>query len=83
MKQEFAPNPILPPVAAQGDRLEAVLKSRYEEAVNALSCQDKQPDLLIVILPNSSGSFYSMVSSLCLYSSHDAHKHIHTLSKFR
>ncbi|KAF3336490.1 protein argonaute 1A-like isoform X1 [Carex littledalei] len=62
---EFARDPILPPVVAHGNRLEQVLKGRYQEAVNALSRQDKLPELLIVILPNNNGSLYSDLKRIC------------------
>ncbi|KAJ1694860.1 hypothetical protein LUZ63_011558 [Rhynchospora breviuscula] len=62
---EFAANPILPHISAQRNRLEEVLKSRYQKAVSALSHQGKLPDLLIVILPNSNGKLYSDLKRIC------------------
>ncbi|KAJ4785439.1 Argonaute family protein [Rhynchospora pubera] len=62
---EFKANPILPPISAQRDRLEEVLKSRYQEAVSALSRLGKLPDLLIVVLPNNNGNLYSDLKRIC------------------
>ncbi|XP_078169217.1 protein argonaute 1B-like [Carex rostrata] len=62
---EFARDPILPPIVAHGNRLEEVLKGRYQEAVDALSHQDKLPQLLIVILPNKNGNLYSDLKRIC------------------
>ncbi|KAJ4772441.1 Argonaute family protein [Rhynchospora pubera] len=62
---EFARNPILPHTVEQSNKLEAVLKSHYQEATDVLSRQNKTPDLLIVILPDKNGNLYGDVKRIC------------------
>ncbi|KAJ3687816.1 hypothetical protein LUZ61_016980 [Rhynchospora tenuis] len=58
---EFSRNPILPHTVEQSNKVEEVLKSRYQQATNVLSRQNKTPDLLIVMLPDKNGNLYSTV----------------------
>ncbi|KAJ4786535.1 Argonaute family protein [Rhynchospora pubera] len=62
---EFTRNPILPHTVEQSNKLEAVLKSHYQEATDVLSRQNKTPDLLIVILPDKNGNLYGDVKRIC------------------
>ncbi|XP_068476647.1 protein argonaute 1-like [Phaseolus vulgaris] len=52
----FNPEPIVPLVSARPDQVEKDLKTRYHDAKNKF--QGKEPDLLILILPNNNGSLY-------------------------
>jgi eukaryotic translation initiation factor 2C len=60
--QDFALDPVIPPVSARPDHVERALKARYQEAMNILRPQGRELDLLIVILPDNNGSLYGMSS---------------------
>jgi hypothetical protein len=54
---------VLPPCYARPEHVERALKGRYQDAMNILRPQDRELDLLIVILPDNNGSLYGMLSS--------------------
>ena len=54
--QTFNSEPIVPLVSARLDQVEKDLKTRYHDAKNKF--QGREPDLLIVILPDNNGSLY-------------------------
>ncbi|KAI5433160.1 protein argonaute 1 [Lathyrus oleraceus] len=59
----FNPEPVLPPLSARPDQVEKVLRRRYHDAKTKL--QGKEPDLLIVILPDNNGSLYGDLKRIC------------------
>lgn len=58
--QEFALEPVLPPLSARPDQVERALKARYHDAMSILQPQGKELDLLIIILPDNNGSLYGL-----------------------
>ncbi|XVF50352.1 hypothetical protein PTKIN_Ptkin04bG0090400 [Pterospermum kingtungense] len=61
----FSPEPVLPPVSARPEQVEKVLKTRYHDAMSKLQPQNKELDLLIVILPDNNGSLYGDLKRIC------------------
>ncbi|KAH7857803.1 hypothetical protein Vadar_016675 [Vaccinium darrowii] len=57
--------PVLPPLLGRPDRVESVLKGRFDEAMSKLRPQGKELDLLIVILPDDNGSLYGDLKRIC------------------
>lgn len=64
--QDFALEPLLPPVGARPEQVERVLKTRYHDAMTKLQPHSKELDLLIVILPDNNGSLYGTRLEFCL-----------------
>lgn len=56
--QIFNTEPVLPVLSARPDQVEKALKTRYHDAMSKLQPQNKEIDLLIVILPDNNGSLY-------------------------
>lgn len=56
--QEFALQPVLPPLIARPEQVERALKVRFQDAMNILKPRGRELDLLIVILPDNNGSLY-------------------------
>jgi len=54
----FNPDPVLPVLSSRPDHVERALKTRYHDAMSKLAAQNKELDLLIVILPDNNGSLY-------------------------
>lgn len=63
--QDFALEPLLPPVGARPEQVERVLKTRYHDAMTKLQPHSKELDLLIVILPDNNGSLYGTRLEFC------------------
>ncbi|TYH41474.1 hypothetical protein ES332_D12G319500v1 [Gossypium tomentosum] len=61
----FTPEPVLPPISARPEYVEKVLKTRYHDAMIKLQPQNKELDLLIVILPDNNGSLYGDLKRIC------------------
>lgn len=61
----FNPNPVLPVLSARPDQVEKALKTRYHDAMSKLAAQNKELDLLIVILPDNNGSLYGDLKRIC------------------
>ncbi|KAJ4746619.1 Argonaute family protein [Rhynchospora pubera] len=83
---DFAPDPVLPPLTARPEHVERALKARYSDAMNALKAQNKELDLLIVILPDNNGSLYGDLKRICetdlgLVSQCCLTKHVFKMSK--
>ncbi|XVF53694.1 hypothetical protein PTKIN_Ptkin05aG0119300 [Pterospermum kingtungense] len=65
MNKAFNPEPVLPPTSARPEQVEKVLKTRYHDAMTRLQPQNKELDLLIVILPDNNGSLYGDLKRIC------------------
>ncbi|KAJ8424584.1 hypothetical protein Cgig2_028562 [Carnegiea gigantea] len=65
MNKVFNPNPVLPVLSARPDQVEKALKTRYHDAMSKLAAQNKELDLLIVILPDNNGSLYGDLKRIC------------------
>lgn len=65
MMQEFFPTPVLPLYSARRDQVEPDLRACFEESMTILQPQQRELDLLIVILPENNGSLYGMSSQQC------------------
>ncbi|KAG6501341.1 hypothetical protein ZIOFF_041220 [Zingiber officinale] len=63
---EFSLDHVLHPLTARPDHVERALSVRYHDAMIILQPQEKELDLLIVILSDNDGSFYGMMSFLHL-----------------
>ncbi|GAB2285498.1 argonaute 1 [Dionaea muscipula] len=61
----FNSEPAIPVISARPDQVEKVLNMRYHDAVTKLRPQQKKLDLLIVILPDRSGSLYGDLKRIC------------------
>ncbi|XP_022767080.1 protein argonaute 1-like isoform X3 [Durio zibethinus] len=61
----FTCEPVLPPISARPEHVEMVLKTRYHDAMIKLRPQNKELDLLIVILPDNNGSLYGDLKRIC------------------
>lgn len=61
--QQFSLEPVLPPLTARPDQVERALKARYHDAMAILRPNNKELDLLIVILPDNNGSLYGIILS--------------------
>ncbi|GMH17535.1 hypothetical protein Nepgr_019376 [Nepenthes gracilis] len=61
----FNPEPVLPVISARPDLVEKALKTRYHDAMDKLQHQQKELDLLIVILPDNNGSLYGDLKRIC------------------
>ncbi|GAB2292537.1 argonaute 1 [Dionaea muscipula] len=61
----FNSEPVIPVISARPDQVEKVLKMRYHDAVTKLRPQQKELDLLIVILPDINGSLYGDLKRIC------------------
>ncbi|KAK8479150.1 hypothetical protein V6N11_082675 [Hibiscus sabdariffa] len=61
----FTPEPVLPPISARPEQVEKVLKTRYHDAMTRIQPQNKELDLLIVILPDNNGSLYGDLKRIC------------------
>uniref|UniRef100_A0A803N897 Argonaute 1 n=1 Tax=Chenopodium quinoa TaxID=63459 RepID=A0A803N897_CHEQI len=64
----YNPEPVLPGISARPDQVEKALKTRYHDAMTAMSKsqqQKKEIDLLIVILPDNNGSLYGDLKRIC------------------
>ncbi|XWS48203.1 hypothetical protein CRYUN_Cryun13aG0053700 [Craigia yunnanensis] len=61
----FTPEPALPPISGRPEQVEKVLKTRYHDAMTKLQPQNKELDLLIVILPDNNGSLYGDLKRIC------------------
>ncbi|CAK8538743.1 unnamed protein product [Lathyrus sativus] len=59
----FNPDPVVPPLSTRPDQVEKVLKTRYHDVKTKL--RGKEPDLLIVILPDNNGSLYGDLKRIC------------------
>ncbi|GMH16098.1 hypothetical protein Nepgr_017939 [Nepenthes gracilis] len=82
----FNPEPVLPALTAPPDQVEKVLKTRYHDAITKLQRQDKELDLLIVILPDNNGSLYGVLKRICetelgIVSQCCLTKHVNRISK--
>ncbi|GMI71480.1 ARGONAUTE 1 [Hibiscus trionum] len=62
---DFTPEPVLPPISARPEQVEKVLKTRYHDAMSRIQPQNKELDLLIVILPDNNGSLYGDLKRIC------------------
>ncbi|KAK8970476.1 Protein argonaute 1B [Platanthera guangdongensis] len=62
---EFAAEPVIPPLFARPEQVERALKTHYHDAMSILRQQQKELDLLIVILPDSNGSLYGDLKRIC------------------
>lgn len=62
MMQEFFSTPVLPPYSAQADQVKQALSACFRESMRILQPQQRELDLLIVILPENNGSLYGMGS---------------------
>ncbi|RWW68637.1 hypothetical protein BHE74_00023827 [Ensete ventricosum] len=65
-QQEFAREPVLPPLSARPDQVERALKARYHDAMSILQPQGKELDLLIVILPDNNGMSKQYLANVAL-----------------
>ncbi|GAB2225433.1 hypothetical protein Droror1_Dr00006225 [Drosera rotundifolia] len=61
----FNSEPVLPVSSARSDQVEKALKTRYHDAITKLQPQQKELDLLIVILPDNNGSLYGDIKRIC------------------
>ncbi|KAE8723979.1 Protein argonaute 1D [Hibiscus syriacus] len=61
----FTPEPVLPSISARPEQVEKVLKTRYHDAMTRIQPQNKELDLLIVILPDNNGSLYGDLKRIC------------------
>eukprot|EP00262_Sarcandra_glabra_P017248 TRINITY_DN5837_c0_g3_i1.p1 TRINITY_DN5837_c0_g3~~TRINITY_DN5837_c0_g3_i1.p1 ORF type:complete len:696 (-),score=80.34 TRINITY_DN5837_c0_g3_i1:231-2252(-) len=61
----FVQEPVLPAYTARSDHVERALKTRYHEAMTKLQPQNKELDLLVIILPDNNGSLYGDVKRIC------------------
>ncbi|KAE8697655.1 Protein argonaute 1A [Hibiscus syriacus] len=61
----FTPEPVLPSITARPEQVEKVLKTRYHDAMTRIQPQNKELDLLIVILPDNNGSLYGDLKRIC------------------
>ncbi|KAE8663941.1 Protein argonaute 1A [Hibiscus syriacus] len=61
----FSPEPVLPAFSARPEQVDKVLKTRYHDAMIKLRPQNKELDLLIVILPDNNGSLYGDLKRIC------------------
>ncbi|KAK9707013.1 hypothetical protein RND81_07G167300 [Saponaria officinalis] len=59
----FNPDPVLQVLSARPDQVEKALKTRYHDAMTKL--QQRELDLLIVILPDNNGSLYGDIKRIC------------------
>ncbi|KAJ1692504.1 hypothetical protein LUZ63_009202 [Rhynchospora breviuscula] len=83
---DFALEPVLPALSARPDQLEHALKVRYHDAMVKLQPQQRELDLLIVILPDNNGSLYGDLKRICetdlgLVSQCCLTKHVFRMSK--
>ncbi|XP_042392893.1 protein argonaute 1B-like [Zingiber officinale] len=83
---EFSLDPVLPPLSARPDHVERALKVRYHDAMKILQPQEKELDLLIVVLPDNNGSLYGDLKRICetdlgLVSQCCLTKHVFKMSK--
>ncbi|KAF8651872.1 hypothetical protein HU200_063119 [Digitaria exilis] len=83
---DFALEPVLPPLTARPEHVDRALKARYQDAMNILSPQGRELDLLIVILPDNNGSLYGDLKRICetdlgLVSQCCLTKHVFKMSK--
>ncbi|CAI8586788.1 unnamed protein product [Vicia faba] len=60
---EFNPEPVVPLHSGRPDQVEKVLQMRYHDVKTKL--QGKEPELLIVILPDNNGSLYGDLKRIC------------------
>ncbi|WRX18228.1 PAZ domain - like 4 [Theobroma cacao] len=86
MNKAFTPEPVLPPISARPEQVEKVLKTRYHDAMTKLQPQNKELDLLIVILPDNNGSLYGDLKRICetdlgIVSQCCLTKHVYKMSK--
>ncbi|GAB2268808.1 argonaute 1B [Dionaea muscipula] len=61
----FSGDPVLPVITARPDQVEKALKARFHEAISVLRPNNKELDLLIVILPDNNGSLYGDLKRIC------------------
>ncbi|XP_074269555.1 protein argonaute 1 [Silene latifolia] len=59
----FNPDPVLQVLSARPDQVEKALKTRYHDAMTKL--QQRELDLLVVILPDNNGSLYGDIKRIC------------------
>uniref|UniRef100_A0A0D9WUD8 Piwi domain-containing protein n=1 Tax=Leersia perrieri TaxID=77586 RepID=A0A0D9WUD8_9ORYZ len=64
-RNDFALEPVLPPMYAHPDQVERALKARFHDAMNILGPQRKELDLLIGLLPDNNGSLYGDLKRIC------------------
>ncbi|KAM1398477.1 hypothetical protein ACFX2I_015928 [Malus domestica] len=82
----FNPESVLPPTSARPDQAEKALKTRYHDAMTKLRPQNKELDLLVVILPDNNGNLYGDLKRICetdlgLVSQCCLTKHVFRMSK--
>nr|CAD1821180.1 unnamed protein product [Ananas comosus var. bracteatus] len=65
MNKEFFPTPVLPPYSAQADQVKQALRACFCESMRILQPQQRELDLLIVILPENNGSLYGDLKRIC------------------
>ncbi|OAY82125.1 Protein argonaute 1B, partial [Ananas comosus] len=62
---EFFRTPVLPPYSAQADQVKQALSACFRESMRILQPQQRELDLLIVILPENNGSLYGDLKRIC------------------
>ncbi|KAM0874017.1 hypothetical protein ACQ4PT_037690 [Festuca glaucescens] len=62
---DFSIDPLFPPLTTRPENVERALRSRYQDAMNALKPLGRQLDLLIVVLPDNNGSLYGNIKRIC------------------